>query len=319
MPLPPPVHYQQRRTSGSLEGAAAAVAGTASSSNNAAMGPPHSTRDACESILAAIQRSSHASCEVHEEEDGGVNLDHILSKVPYKDMLKDLFGSNAATTHGYRAPAIPVVSKAYEESYMRQPMHDYERQCVMGANCECNFIGSDGFTAVEFLLPAEASALEARQLAAQQMCVLCHRRLVQSLFYDIIYTGEATLVNFSFSASSRFHPPWADKNMPKPRRFTVQRNHTAVRQHMQPRERVRTRSVPAVPAQRPSGVHAAAQRLSSAQQVFGGAEERRQVHPPALCRGAGFSAGIFALCVCCESWSAMEQPMPVFCAALQKG
>ena len=73
---------------------------------------------------------------------------------------------------------------------MRQPMHDYERPCVMGANCECNFIGSDGFTAVEFLLPAEASALEARQLAAQQMCVLCHRRLVQSLFYDIIYTGS---------------------------------------------------------------------------------------------------------------------------------
>lgn len=107
-------------------------------------------------------------------------------------MLKDLFGSNAATTQGYRAPCIPVVSRAYEESYMRQPMHDYERQCVMGSNCECNFIGGkagDGFTAVEFLLPAEASALQERQLAAQQMCVLCHRRLVQSLFYDIIYTG----------------------------------------------------------------------------------------------------------------------------------
>lgn len=114
-------------------------------------------------------------------------------------MLKDLFGSNASTTQGYRAPSVPVVSRAYEESYMRQPMREDERPCVMGVNCECNFVGNkvgDGFTAVEFPLPSEAthdgSAAESgcsQQQQHQRMCVLCHRRLVQSLFYDIIYSG----------------------------------------------------------------------------------------------------------------------------------
>jgi hypothetical protein len=43
------------------------------------------------------------------------------------------------------------------------------------------------FTGVEFILPFEAStdASERRR----QMCVLCHRKLVQSLFYDIMYAG----------------------------------------------------------------------------------------------------------------------------------
>ena len=184
-----------------------------SSSVPASTGPPHSTKDACESILTAIQRSTVAAAASSSssvggdaanngssgcvEQDRSVNLDHILSKVPYKDMLRDLFGSNASTTEGYRAPCIPVVSRAYEESYMRQPIYSYERPCVMGSSCECNFIGaspSDGFTAVEFLLPSEASALGSGQqpvaAAAHQMCVLCHRRLVQSLFYDIIYAGS---------------------------------------------------------------------------------------------------------------------------------
>lgn len=187
-----PAHQFKRAPPASMTAAAAEPSSSAMQGTLFATGPPHSTRDACESILAAIQRSQAAQ---GGPDDAGieVNLDHILSKVPYKNMLKDLFGSNASATQNYRAPCIPVVSKAYEESYMRQPMYEYERPCVMGANCECNFIGTaagEGFTAVEFLLPSEASALESRQLAAQQMCVLCHRRLVQSLFYDIIYTGS---------------------------------------------------------------------------------------------------------------------------------
>ena len=97
-------------------------------------------------------------------------------------MLRDLFGSTCT-----EAPKIPVVTKAYEESYMRQPMFDYERPCVMGALCECNFL-SEGFTAVEFLLPSEAATMT--PASERQMCVLCHRKLVQKLFYDIVYAGS---------------------------------------------------------------------------------------------------------------------------------
>jgi hypothetical protein len=78
---------------------------------------------------------------------------------------------------------------------MREPMWEYERQCIMGANCECNFIGSrpgDGFTCIKFILPLEACVESSAR--TRQMCVLCHSRLVQSLFYDIIYAGMCTCV-----------------------------------------------------------------------------------------------------------------------------
>ncbi len=73
---------------------------------------------------------------------------------------------------------------------MREPMWEYERPCVMGSNCECNYISTrpgESFTGVEFILPFEAS-LDASE-RQRQMCVLCHRKLVQSLFYDIMYAG----------------------------------------------------------------------------------------------------------------------------------
>lgn len=129
-----------------------------------------------------------------------INLDHILSCTPYKDMLRDLFGADAGEggddgrggdpKQRLKVPVIPVVTKAYEESFMREPMWEYERPCVMGSNCECNFIGTrqgEGFVGVEFILPSEA-CMEASE-RSRSMCVLCHRRLVQSLFYDIIYAG----------------------------------------------------------------------------------------------------------------------------------
>ncbi len=84
-----------------------------------------------------------------------------------------------------RAPCMTSV-----ESFMREPMWDYEHLCVMGANCECNFIGmraGEGFTAVEFILQSEACIESAQR--PRQMCVLCHQRLIQSLFYDIMYAG----------------------------------------------------------------------------------------------------------------------------------
>ena len=63
-------------------------------------------------------------------------------------------------------------------------MHCSERACVMKEECECNFINaSNPFVGVEFLLPDESPADDVH------MCVLCHRRFVQSLFHDIVYSG----------------------------------------------------------------------------------------------------------------------------------
>ncbi len=185
--------------------------------------PRQSAQEACQAILDAIHkcnvheglRSAAAEREKNEgsfppvvaDETLDVNLDHILSCVPYKDMLQDLFQQQAADQNHHRGHSsnIPVVTKSYEESFMREPMWDYERPCMMGGCCECNFISTrpgEGFTAVEFLLPSEDVEEESvscddeqgrrrsgSSSRPRQMCVLCHRKLVQSLFYDIIYCG----------------------------------------------------------------------------------------------------------------------------------
>lgn len=155
---------------------------SSSSSSSVGILPPQSMLDACDTILHAIGKSSFIEAEpssLVESREEPLNLDSILCRVPYREMLKDLFSDP-----GIAAPTIPVVTRAYEEAYMREPIDSSERHCVMGEECECNMISrEDGFTGVEFILPNE------RQTPARQTCVLCHRKLVQTLFYDMIYSG----------------------------------------------------------------------------------------------------------------------------------
>jgi hypothetical protein len=193
--------------------------------------PPQSAKDACENILVAIQKcslssSSSSSSKSSSSQEGMmvINLDHILSKVPYKDMLKDLFGSSSGAT----IPQIPVVTKAYEESFMRQPMFEHEKPCIMGSECECNMISSvpgEGFVGVEFHLPSSHAGGDTKV----QMCVLCHRKMVQKLFYDIIYADSPyrSVPRFLFFLDTKFLALTI---------WVKQGDHPEVWQHMQPRE-----------------------------------------------------------------------------------
>jgi hypothetical protein len=144
--------------------------------------------------------------------DGSLNLNTILSGVAYREILENLFGgggggdgNNAATDFAecvgeggssrvivaqsmsammmhHPPPDIPVVSKAYEEAYMRECIGSQERPCVMGLECEGQFIDrAHRFTCTEFLLPGEART-------EPQMCVMCCRKHTQKLFYDILYS-----------------------------------------------------------------------------------------------------------------------------------
>ena len=97
-------------------------------------------------------------------------------------MLSDLFKDDSVT-----APSVPIVTRSYEESYMQEKIDSSERTCVMGERCECTMISREGgFVGVEFILPGENIHQGG---ATRQMCVLCHRKLVQSLFHDIVYGG----------------------------------------------------------------------------------------------------------------------------------
>lgn len=161
---------------------AASPACATAAPNARANGEHGSSRGKTGADIMSGSNSCSRDMDDDDADDGGesLNMDHIIARVSsYKSMLQNMF-ENSSTT----ASHIPVVTKAYEESFMRERVDMNERECVMGAACECNFISKgDSFVGVEFVLPGEQSSDEV------QMCVLCHRRTVQSLFYDIVYTG----------------------------------------------------------------------------------------------------------------------------------
>ena len=110
-----------------------------------------------------------------------LQLDHVLSGVPYQSMLESLFGG---LTHS--APDVPLVTKAYEESYMREAGPG-EPMCSMGELCECKFIDKNApFIGVEFQLPNTAQPHQTHP----KLCVLCYRKTTQRLFYDICHLGK---------------------------------------------------------------------------------------------------------------------------------
>jgi hypothetical protein len=107
-----------------------------------------------------------------------IRLDHILSRVPYRSMLENLFQCAA------EAPSkdVPILSRAYEESFMRQPLPG-ERACAMGDLCECMQIDkSCPFVGVELRLPNDPDEA--------QLCVLCSRSATQKCFYDMCFLGK---------------------------------------------------------------------------------------------------------------------------------
>jgi hypothetical protein len=113
----------------------------------------------------------------HTKGNPELNLDHILSRVPYKTMLENLF-SNLDT----EVPDVPILTKAYEETFMRQAMPG-ERSCAMGEQCECMHIDRVApFIGVELRLPNDPEQA--------QMCVLCSRATTQKCFYDICYLSK---------------------------------------------------------------------------------------------------------------------------------
>ena len=129
-------------------------------------------------ILRNVNTASRAPATPAE-----LNLDAILSRVPYREILENLYGREH-----YPHPDVPVVTRAYEEAFLREPMpHSGERPCVAGELCECNFIDPCmPFVGVEFTLPSESIT----KPETPQFCVLCSRKVTQKLFYDVLFTGK---------------------------------------------------------------------------------------------------------------------------------
>jgi hypothetical protein len=127
----------------------------------------------------------HHVVAASDDNDDDLDLDHILSQVPYRSILENLFANcndKAAVSSNTDLPALPIISKTYEESFMRQP-HPHESPCVMGNMCECQKIDPCApFIGVEFRMFNDP-------VGKPQMCVLCSRRATQKMYYDMVYSG----------------------------------------------------------------------------------------------------------------------------------
>lgn len=111
--------------------------------------------------------------------EANLSFETVLSNVCYRQILENLFGSDGPPT-----ASVPILSKSYEEAYMRECLGSHERPCVMGAECECMLVDrSNPFVGTELLLPGEQ-----RTTTEPQMCVLCCRKHTQKLFYDLLYS-----------------------------------------------------------------------------------------------------------------------------------
>jgi len=131
-----------------------------------------------ESLLTQIQNKINSKQYTLQPES--VRIDNVINTIPYKDIIGNVFENREKTDIH-----IPVITKAYEEAFMRECENAGERQCVNGQMCECMFIDSSNqFVGVEFLLPHE----EVDETPAP--CVLCQRQMVQKLFFDIMYDGK---------------------------------------------------------------------------------------------------------------------------------
>ena len=144
--------------------------------------PPQPSTDALVSgrIKALVLQQLRLSETTLSETKKSLDSESLLSRLPYRKMLSDMFGGSLRGN--LRNLTIPYVTRAYEESFMREPMRSNERECANGKQCECMFIDrAQPFVGVEFLLPGEAVP------RTPHLCVLCCRAITQQLYYDVMF------------------------------------------------------------------------------------------------------------------------------------
>lgn len=102
----------------------------------------------------------------------------LISKMSIAKMLSSVPKSLNCT--------IPIISRKYEETFMRECMNASEKACVFKGQCECMKIDAENtFVGVQFELPNVNSTKHG-------MCILCLRKSTHMLFYNILKQGHST-------------------------------------------------------------------------------------------------------------------------------
>ena len=106
-----------------------------------------------------------------------INTESILNDIPFERLLMSIKTID-------NIPNVPIVTRVYEERFMRESTSACEKNCVMGINCECMLIDPlTPFVCTQFVIPNVSNS-------HQGMCVLCLRKTTQLLYYKTIYNGH---------------------------------------------------------------------------------------------------------------------------------
>jgi hypothetical protein len=128
--------------------------------------------DVC-AIRDAIDKSLLAAGLPQPETSGQLNW--LISKISVMKMLAGLPEPGAYS--------VPIVTRAYEESYMRECKDAAEKPCIFQSQCECMKIDPlNAFVGVQFDLPD-------MQTQEHGMCVLCMRKSTHIMFYNLLREG----------------------------------------------------------------------------------------------------------------------------------
>lgn len=134
-----------------------------------------------EGILTEYEHKAQSSSESLDCTSVWLALNVVLDNSTFQKTLLAHDVSNKLQHN-----VVPTVSRAYEESYMRQCIHEHDKPCSMGSYCECNFIDSErAFVGVAFVMP------ELRAVYTG-MCILCMRKLTHMLFYRLLKAADTS-------------------------------------------------------------------------------------------------------------------------------
>ena len=137
--------------------------------------------DVCRRILANLNKGCPRISVPNE-----LNLDTLLTNMSYQALLCNMVGT---ANYPEVLPDLPIVTKAYEELFLRESVTP-EKNCASGAFCEGMFIDpANPIILTEFLLPSEKTS------EISKLCVLCSRKVTQTLYYDLIMGGHRAVPN----------------------------------------------------------------------------------------------------------------------------
>lgn len=138
-----------------------------------------STDDCAQNEMDTILKDYQNKVPEHDADTSSTSVWMSLNVVlDHSSFQRSLLEHDASTK--YEGNTVPLVKRAYEESFMRECFHENDIPCTLGQYCECNFIDTqNAFIGVAFVMP---------DLGAQEnkMCILCLRKLTQMLYYRIV-------------------------------------------------------------------------------------------------------------------------------------